>query len=187
MARRTLVNTDEKMLDAAILIGSEEGIDAITSRKIAKICGITDPLVFVHFKTMDNLMTEVYKKICGELYENAKTLDLKGTPEDFHEKWDEIVKYFVDNPVLTKFLYNIIHSKYGEKVPNEFKEFYLKIIRNALEVNNSGLNDDQCIIFYYLSMESLLHFAVRILRGEIELNEKTSRVAYKLIFGGYEL
>ena len=54
-------------------------------------------------------------------------------------------------------------------------------------MNNPGLNDDQCIIFYYLSMESLLHFAVRILRGEIELNEKTSKVAYKLIFGGYEL
>ena len=187
MARRTLVDIDEKMIDAAIQIGGDEGINEITSRKIARMCDITDPLIFVHFGTMDNLLTIAYKKLCSDMLRAAQHLGVTGEEGNLKEKWPSIIAYFTNHPNLTKFLYNAIHSKYGMSVPEDFKEFFINIIVNSVNAFNPNTSIEDCRVFYYLTLESLLHFCVRIINGELEMNQNNLNIGYKVVFGGYNI
>src|SRR5208337_2047694 len=53
-------NTEQKILDAAIKVFSEEGYAGATTRKIAQEANITEITLFRKFQTKENLLKEVF-------------------------------------------------------------------------------------------------------------------------------
>lgn len=62
MARRTLVDIDDRLLDAVMDIGAHEGIQGITTVKVAKMCGVSHFTCFDHFGTKQNLLDQAAAK-----------------------------------------------------------------------------------------------------------------------------
>lgn len=58
MARRTLVDIDNKMLAATTELGANHGINAITAQKVAKMCDISHFTCFEHFGTKQNMLDQ---------------------------------------------------------------------------------------------------------------------------------
>ena len=66
MARRTLIDIDNRIIDAVIQIGSEEGIKNVTSNKVAKLCGISHFTCFEHFGTRQGMLDTAAERIEDE-------------------------------------------------------------------------------------------------------------------------
>ena len=58
MARRVLVNIDDRIIDAVMDIGAREGIAGISAPKVAKMCGISHFTCFDHFGTKENMLKQ---------------------------------------------------------------------------------------------------------------------------------
>lgn len=69
MARRNLRNVDQRIINRTIEEGAAKGIDGISTKKIASLLRITEPTIYVHFGTKDNLLKEAYKTAVATLYD----------------------------------------------------------------------------------------------------------------------
>jgi AcrR family transcriptional regulator len=68
MARRNLRNIDQRIINRTIEEGAAKGIDGISTKKIASLLRITEPTIYVHFGTKENLLKEAYKSAVDTLY-----------------------------------------------------------------------------------------------------------------------
>jgi AcrR family transcriptional regulator len=68
MARRNLRNIDQRILKRTIEEGAEKGIDGISTKKIASLLRITEPTIYVHFGTKENLLKAAYENAVDTLY-----------------------------------------------------------------------------------------------------------------------
>lgn len=186
MARRTLIDIDGQMIKAAIKIGGRDGIDNITSRKVAQICGVTDPLIFVHYGTMDNLIENAFKYAMNVIMEGVNNLTLGGV-EKWESNWDELIRWHLENAELTQFLYNVINSRYGFKVPEKLQEFFVNVCKPLIGDKNKDVPEEEMFIYYYMTYQHFLHFITRLIRGDIQNNERNAQLARKLVLGGYKL
>jgi AcrR family transcriptional regulator len=55
--------TDDAILDAALVITREKGIDGVNVREIAKVLGCSIQPVFRNFQSMDNLKNALYRRV----------------------------------------------------------------------------------------------------------------------------
>jgi len=69
MARRNLRNIDQRIINRTIEEGAIKGIDDISTKKIASLLRITEPTIYVHFGTKDNLLKEAYRSAAATLYD----------------------------------------------------------------------------------------------------------------------
>ncbi len=58
MARRTLIDIDDRLLEAVMELGAHEGISGITTVKVAKMCGVSHFTCFDHFGNKQNLLDQ---------------------------------------------------------------------------------------------------------------------------------
>ncbi len=68
MARRTLRNLDERILKKTVAFGAAKGAARVSTKKIASVLTITEPTIYVHFKTKVNLLYEAYIYAVKALY-----------------------------------------------------------------------------------------------------------------------
>lgn len=89
MARRNLRNIDERILNRVIIEGAKNGIEGVSTKKIAAFLRITEPTIYVHFQNKNNLLDEAYHKAMATLY------TLKSLKED-----DDFSKVIAENLYL---------------------------------------------------------------------------------------
>jgi AcrR family transcriptional regulator len=75
MARRNLRNIDERILTHVIEEGAKNGIERISTKKIAGLLRITEPTIYVHFKNKQNLLSEAYHKALITLFSVEGLID----------------------------------------------------------------------------------------------------------------
>ena len=68
MARRKLRNLDARILKKTLYYGALLGIDKISTKKIAEDIGITEPTIYVHFRTRANLLYEGYRTAIKQVF-----------------------------------------------------------------------------------------------------------------------
>jgi AcrR family transcriptional regulator len=68
MARRNLRNIDERILNRVIIEGAKNGIEGVSTKKIAAFLRITEPTIYVHFQSKKHLLDEAYHKAMDALY-----------------------------------------------------------------------------------------------------------------------
>lgn len=116
--------TKDKILEACITNIIKNGIKDFTLEKIAKVAGVSKGGLLHHFKSKDDLITEVLareisqmKEIMDDLVANdpkdkgrnarayIKSLDYESSDEDisnFQKLWTAMLSCFVENPKVLK-------------------------------------------------------------------------------------
>lgn len=55
-------NTEDKILNASILLFSQKGYSAVTTKEIAKEAGVSEMTLFRHFESKHNLFEKAFEK-----------------------------------------------------------------------------------------------------------------------------
>jgi len=87
---------------AAIQLFAQQGFDATTTLEIATAVGVTEPVIYYHFKNKDGLFTSILSDIFKEYFNRLNSLDKNSTVQ-----FDRI-----------KNLINF-HFKFVDQFPNE--------------------------------------------------------------------
>lgn len=122
------LNTEDKILNASLVLFSQKGYNAVTTKEIAKEAGVSEMTLFRHFENKHNLYEKVFSKFVftPEFLALSETLewdlekDLKRISTIFKDilfKNQRIILMYFKNEELN-LDFNLTLSKF----PNEFKE-----------------------------------------------------------------
>lgn len=65
-----LITTEDKILNASILLFSQKGYNAVTTKEIAKEAGVCEMTLFRHFENKHNLFEKAFKHVFFPKYRN---------------------------------------------------------------------------------------------------------------------
>lgn len=74
MARRTLRALDSRIIKRTIQAGAKRGVSNISTKDMSLILGITEPTIYVHFGTKDNLLYQAYLECRKSIDEEERNL-----------------------------------------------------------------------------------------------------------------
>lgn len=89
------------MLDAAEATLLEEGYGALTSRRIAERVGVKQRLVYYYFQTMDELITETFRRLSQRELERMRSTLCANMP--VRQLWDVCI-HTTDSRVTSEFM-----------------------------------------------------------------------------------
>lgn len=113
MARRTLIDIDNKILDATIAIGAEIGADNVTAQKVAARCDISHFTCFEHFDTKANMVDKAFEKATSALY--AAVHEARGEETSVRVIWNIVLDVLISEREKTLFVFDY-GCTYREKV-----------------------------------------------------------------------
>jgi len=79
----------QDLLIAAIPLFASQGYDATTTFEIAKAAGITEPVIYYHFKNKDGLFTHILNSTFADYFARLEDLE-KSIPTQF-EKIENLI------------------------------------------------------------------------------------------------
>lgn len=91
------------ILKTATRLFADQGFDATTTLQIAAESGVTEPLIYYHFKGKNDLFTSILEPILAIYFERMEALD--GETETEFEKIDGLIR---------------LHFEMVERMPQEF-------------------------------------------------------------------
>ena len=83
------VNKKQDIIQAATLLFAEQGFDGTTTLQISKEAGITEPVIYYHFKGKDDLFTTILSSTFKEYFSRLENLE-NNTPTEF-EKIENLI------------------------------------------------------------------------------------------------
>ena len=93
----------QEIVDAAVRVARDKGIDGVTAREIAAELGVSTRPIFTYFDTMDEVKAEVFQT-AKELYRAYVERGLAG-PIPFLGVGQQYIRFAHDEPELYKLLY----------------------------------------------------------------------------------
>ncbi|QOX64083.1 TetR/AcrR family transcriptional regulator [Anoxybacterium hadale] len=186
--------TREKIIRAAIEIGAQEGISAVTTRKIAKSCSIAEGTIFFHFGTIKDLLSNAFMII-----DKAKAEALSGIRRELFdhpdermiawEIWRTYLDFWLERPLETKYYASFFRSAlYDYKVHTATEEAGLGTYVKYRELmEGRKMFDSAYQIIGYVNIwqhiiNATLNFANKISDGEIRESEEVKEFIFELIF-----
>jgi AcrR family transcriptional regulator len=89
------------MLDSAETILRDEGHAALTSRRVAEVTGVKQRLVYYYFRTMDDLIVEMFRRLSERELKRLSGAAGSGTP--LREIWDVCIRT-TDARLISEFM-----------------------------------------------------------------------------------
>ena len=155
MARRKLRNLDNRILKKIVAHGSEYGIDEISTKKVAEEIGITEPTIYVHFHTRNNVLLVANEYAIEDLKaEAAGDATLEG-------KWGLLLKAAASNPESAKYAYYFRQKNISADYDALFDKFV-----DASDV---------------LKVSILEHYMYQAAAGSLEVNDENISKTFKII------
>ncbi|RJP73512.1 MAG: TetR/AcrR family transcriptional regulator [Candidatus Abyssobacteria bacterium SURF_17] len=85
----------EQILEAALHVFARENYHGATTAKIAEAAGITEPVIYQHFKSKRDLFLEVLKRSRKDMIEwNTKVLAKHDDPIERYQGFTDMFKYY---------------------------------------------------------------------------------------------
>ena len=91
------MNKKQNILKAALVLFTENGARATSTKSIATEAGVSEALIFKHFGTKDNLLEEIIKKGYQEASKFTNNYLIVDSPEEFLRKFIDLPQELVDN------------------------------------------------------------------------------------------
>jgi AcrR family transcriptional regulator len=191
MARRQLKNLDERILKKVIQEGAENGIEGVSTKRIASELGITEPTIYVHFKTKNNLLLSAFEKDDCFFYSNLKKFHFHSDEEAFDHAFTECVSDLIERAfayreeVMYSFYYR--HSSYFETSEHQahyfaiFHETTIALFRE--EGKSADVELENAIA--RLTLETIDIFMYQVAKGTIGINHATARLLGELLLHGF--
>ena len=135
------INTEDKILNASIVLFSQKGYSAVTTKEIAKEAGVSEMTLFRHFESKHNLFEKAFDKFIFSPKVKALFEDLEW---DLEHDLKKICTSYQDtlyknqNIILMHFKNDELNPEFDAtlfKFPNEFQ----KLLGNYFEeMKNRG-------------------------------------------------
>ncbi len=161
-------------------VGSMNGANRLSTKEIAKACNISEFVIYDHFQSKDNLVSQtdryVSKKIVDEIFLLAKK------KPDFQTFWNDMNDYLIAHNDMTSFLVNYGHIFPRANKPSDQNEYVEDIIVPAVEKLrkmfdlNAYSIDDACFVFLS-AMRSIVNYAQLVSCGMALGGEEGKKLA----------
>ncbi|MEZ8343611.1 TetR/AcrR family transcriptional regulator [Vibrio cyclitrophicus] len=105
-----MITKRQKILDAALLLFSQQGLEGTSTGQIAKTAGVAKATLFHHFENKSLLIDELFRELKIELF---STLDQhteiaeQNRYQAFKFMWMTGIDWALENPVAMKFFTNV--------------------------------------------------------------------------------
>lgn len=133
------INTEDKILNASIVLFSQKGYSAVTTKEIAKGAGVSEMTLFRHFESKHNLFEKVFDKF---VFSPKFIALVEGLEWDLERDLNKICSSYQDTLSKNRKII-LMHFKNEElnpdfdtalfNFPNEFKKllcYYFEEMRN---------------------------------------------------------
>jgi AcrR family transcriptional regulator len=191
MGRKTIHNVDEKIMDEVIRETFKYGIAMISTKDVARRIHISEPVIFSHFKTKQNLIDQTFSyawhKMPQEVIFPTSEADIRN-PEvyDHYIARFNALLHFPKELVYEDAYY---HSSYYHK---DFAEKTMSgIIGNLIPVFagfQTGRSEEQRRLMVTRYLENIISDLAQIARGVVPKTEENFRIAIgTILFGTYGL
>lgn len=134
-------NSRAKILDCALSVFSSKGYDAATVREICECAGVTKPVLYYFFQSKEGVYRAIVDGSLEELRE--RLVDAISTPGSTSEILKRVARVQIDfareRPVLTRFLFSLVHSLSSNAPVTDFARFYEDIVAMIAEVVERGV------------------------------------------------
>ncbi|GAB2178369.1 TetR/AcrR family transcriptional regulator [Dongia sp. agr-C8] len=112
--------TRQRIIDGALRLFAEKGVDATSIRDIAASAAITEPAIYRHFKSKEDLVWEIFWSGYRSLGEMLGTIEAKGgLRERLAAMIDTICGLFDRDQPLFRFLLLTQHGQLGKITERE--------------------------------------------------------------------
>lgn len=134
-----MVQEDKKgrILDAALRLFVEKGIDNTSTSLISKEAGIATGTLYLYFKNKVDLINELYTSIEEEKLSIFDTSVSEYSTEFFEKSWMDTIEWGVNNPDKFKFIRQFNSSPYYANYDNkrlaDNEKHILKLIKSGVE------------------------------------------------------
>ncbi|KWU01721.1 TetR family transcriptional regulator [Vibrio toranzoniae] len=105
-----MITKRQKILDAALLLFSQQGLEGTSTGQIAKTAGVAKATLFHHFENKSLLIDELFRELKIELF---STLDQhteiaeQNRYQAFKFMWMTGIEWALENPIAMKFFTNV--------------------------------------------------------------------------------
>ena len=182
MARRTLVDIEDKIIEAVIEIGSQEGINAITSQKVAKLCGVSHFTCFNYFETrqgmLDAAAKAVERKFLKTLVEDIKRF------EHAHDIWEHILDTLLKYNKAAIYYWNYCKLFENELEMNSEQATRLLPYAKQLFRRSSAKKDLEFMMLWDHALNMAFYYTDKITRGIIANTPESRKYISDIVFMG---
>jgi len=185
MSFRHLDNIDEKIIDATIQIGSTNGANRLSTKEIAKLCGISEFVIYDHFRSKDNLISIANHRIFEEVALVISDTVSQGNG-DFEVFWNRMVDWFLAHPNYTTWSIHYGHVFPRAEKPFDEEDFLVDFTREARLIFKNSQNQEDWKVCYFALwiLRNIINFVQLILSKQLDNTPEMRSFSYATSYGG---
>ncbi len=179
--------TEGRIKKAVIKTVAEEGVKGATTKKIAKVAGVSEALLFKYYRDKEELLMKIFVETMNELYEYLDTrIDKEAHPKaQLMQFIDNIVDYALINPHTIQFVF-IMRSYYNMEIMKDVKRPFmiLEHIINDLSDMKTRVEKPYVVPFIVSLITRSLDFYLRgELPSDVDRYKKNLKLAVETCVG----
>ncbi|MBJ2145676.1 TetR/AcrR family transcriptional regulator [Vibrio sp. IB15] len=105
-----MITKRQKILDAALLLFSQQGLEGTSTGQIAKTAGVAKATLFHHFENKSLLIDELFRELKVELFYTLTQhteIAEQNRYQAFKFMWMTGIEWALENPIAMKFFTNV--------------------------------------------------------------------------------
>lgn len=129
MGRKAIRNIEKKILSEVMKETYKNGIAAVSTKEVARKLHISEPVIFAHFETKQNLMTKAFEEAwCAFPHTVAFPSTVKKEDDQVaFMRYKEKVNSALQNPIQLIYIADFINSRYYSysevlRVENDYRK-----------------------------------------------------------------
>lgn len=180
----------ERLKKNAIEIVAENGIEHVTTKKVAVASELAEVYIYRYYEGKDDLLKQCFADIDHQIADiftvRLDEADRAGydTENIVKSVWDEYWEYLIQNPQCCVFYKYFYYSTYYDDELKRIHQMNLTPIMKKIWgwcKDFSKFNIEYFYIIVTHVIEETMNFVVKIIYGELENNPENVQLIYKTI------
>ncbi|MFD2515085.1 TetR/AcrR family transcriptional regulator [Pontibacter locisalis] len=158
----------EKLLQTTLELIANQSIQATPMSQIAKESGVATGTIYHHFKSKEEIVQEIYLSSKKEFQQviQANLHAAAGIKAQFYSLWSGIYEYYINNPLLFRFVQQVNYSPYINEATREEGRVYYQ---DAYKFFETGIMSGHFRKMEVMLISELIHGNISTL-VELQLN-----------------
>jgi AcrR family transcriptional regulator len=185
MSYRSLPNIEERILRETIRVSGSNIANKFSTREIAAAAGVSEFVIFSHFKSKENLIAQADTIVAGEFYEYCKKIAALH-PNDFPVFFDEILTFEIHRPKANAFALNYCRVFPQAETPADYSSFKQGVMETlSLLFPYYPLKDEKKAFFLWCDfVREFVVYSQMFIEGRLEDTPKNRHLVCTLIERG---
>lgn len=176
-----MADVKQTLLDVAYRVLEEEGVSALTTRRVCELAGVTMPTLYHHFGNRDGLLSAVHGVALEKFMAKKRALKQTADPAlDLRVSCEQVLDFAAAHPAVT-----VAAMARAVELPSMFAQGYA-LMRHRIERCEKGgalrVSADQAAEHVWAVVQGLVLSIVATPSGTAP-SKQTRRAALDALFG----